>query len=100
MIGPNGEPAPTEATATGGREAAGSTFGLPQYQAVLRASKRPAELRKSDTTWEKGCTPAQVGGCMYGTWYLLDTKNEKMICPDGKATAPRPKAKRRSTRTK
>jgi SecD/SecF fusion protein len=86
VIGANGEPAPTEATATGGREAAGATFGLPQYQAVLRASKRPPELRKSDTTWEKGCTPAQAGGCVYGTWYLVDTKNEKMICPGGKAT--------------
>ncbi len=88
VIGANGQPAPTEATATGGREAGGSTFGLPQYQAVLRAAKRPAELRKSDTTWEKGCTPQQVGGCVYGSWYLIDTKNEKMICPGGKPTCP------------
>src|SRR3954453_22462006 len=81
VIGPDGQPAPSEATVTGGREAGGSSFGLPQYKAVQRALKRPAELRKNDTTWEKGCTPAQEGGCVYGSWYLIDEKNEKMICP-------------------
>jgi SecD/SecF fusion protein len=86
VIGANGQPAPTEATTTGGREAGGSVYGLPQYKAVLRAEKRPAELRGNDTTWEKGCTPAQAGGCVYGSWYLIDEKNEKMICPGGKAT--------------
>src|SRR6185437_13866958 len=86
VIGPDGQPALTESTVTGGREAGGSLFGLPEYKAVLRAEKRPAELRKDDTTWEKGCTPAQAGGCVYGSWYLIDEKNEKMICPGGKAT--------------
>ncbi len=86
VIGPDGQPTPTESTVTGGREAGGSLYGLPEYKAVLRAEKRPAELRKNDTTWEKGCTPAQNGGCVYGSWYLIDEKNEKMICPGGKAT--------------
>jgi hypothetical protein len=79
VIGPNGKPAPTEATVTGGANAGSSQFGLPEYQAVLRAAKRAPELRKSDTTWSKGCTPAQVAGCIYGTWYLLDAKHEKVI---------------------
>ncbi|HXB16371.1 MAG TPA: protein translocase subunit SecD [Solirubrobacteraceae bacterium] len=88
VIGPSGQPAPTEATVTGGREAGGATFGLPQYQAVLRAEKRPAELRKNDTTWEKGCTPQQIGNCVYGTWYLIDTKNQKMVCPAANGKTP------------
>ncbi|MCW3030223.1 MAG: secD, partial [Solirubrobacterales bacterium] len=50
VIGPNGKPAPTEATVTGGANAGSSQFGLPEYQAVLRAAKRAPELRKSDTT--------------------------------------------------
>ena len=29
--------------------------------AVLRAEKRTPELRQTDTTWSKGCTPAQAG---------------------------------------
>jgi SecD/SecF fusion protein len=81
VIGPNGQPAgPGETTVTGGVAAGSSTYGLPEYQAVLRAAKRPAILRKSDTTWQKGCTPAQVGGCIYGSWYLLEPKHEKVLC--------------------
>ncbi len=82
VIGPTGEPAPTEGTATGDTTAqgpGGTAAGLLEYQAVLRAAKRPAILRKSDTTWEKGCTPAQVNGCIYGSWYLLDTAHERVV---------------------
>jgi SecD/SecF fusion protein len=79
VIGPAGTAAPTEATVTGGREAGGSQFGLTEYQAVLRASKRAPILRKSDTTWAKGCTPQQLGGCIYGSWYLLEPTHEKVL---------------------
>jgi SecD/SecF fusion protein len=79
VIGPNGKPSPTEGTVTGGPNAGASQFGLPEYQAVQRAVKRAPELRKTDTTWSKGCTPAQVGGCIYGTWYLLEPKHEKVL---------------------
>ncbi|HEY2202456.1 MAG TPA: hypothetical protein VGH56_11240 [Solirubrobacteraceae bacterium] len=79
VIGPTGNPAqPGESTVTGGPQAGASQFGLPEYQAVLRAAKRAPILRQSDTTWEKGCTP-QKGGCIYGSWYLLDTKHEKVL---------------------
>src|ERR1035437_2249607 len=78
VIGPDGNPAPSEQTVTGGANAGASQFGLPEYQAVLRAAKRPAILRKSDTTLEPGCTPQQIGGCIYGSWYLLDPKHEKV----------------------
>jgi SecD/SecF fusion protein len=81
VIGLDGKPAPTEATVTGGVQAGASAFGLVEYKAILRAEKRAPILRKSDTTWEPGCTPQQVNGCIYGSWYLLDTKNEKMLCP-------------------
>jgi len=85
VIGPTGKPAgATEPTATGGQNAGSSESGLPQYQAVLRAAKRPAILRKTATTYEPGCTPAQANGCIYGSWYLIDTKHEKMLCSGGK----------------
>src|SRR5450759_1536780 len=81
VIGPEGRPAgPRETQVTGGGNAGASQFGLPEYQAVLRAAKRPAIIRSSDTTLAPGCTPAQVGECIYGSWYLLDTKHEKMLC--------------------
>src|SRR5271154_2168386 len=37
VIGPSGTPAPTEHAVTGGADAGGSTTGLVEYQAVLRA---------------------------------------------------------------
>ncbi len=80
VIGPTGKPAgPTETTVTGGPAAGSSTYGLTEYQAVLRAAKRPPILRNSDTTWSPGCTSAQANGCVYGEWYLLDTKHEKVL---------------------
>jgi SecD/SecF fusion protein len=82
VIGPSGQPAPTEGTVTGDATSAGPggvTAGLPEYQAVLRAAKRKPILRKSDTTWGKGCTPAQIDGCIYGSWYLIDPKTEKVL---------------------
>jgi SecD/SecF fusion protein len=79
VIGANGQPAPTEPTVTGGASAASATSGLPEYEAVQRALKRPTIIRKSDTTYGPGCTPAQVNGCIYGQWYLLDTANKKVL---------------------
>ena len=79
VIGADGKPAPSEPTATGGSSAGASRFGLLEYQAVLRAVKRPAIVRKNDTTLQPGCTPQQAGGCIYGSWYLLDTKNEQVL---------------------
>ena len=86
VIGPDGKPAPSEASVTGGANAASSISGLLQYQAVVRAAKRPAILRKNATTLQPGCTPAQKEGCIYGSWYLLDTKHEKMLCSGGTPT--------------
>jgi SecD/SecF fusion protein len=85
VIGPTGKAAgASEPTVTGGANAGSSESGLPQYQAVLRAAKRPAILSKTATTLEPGCTPQQVHGCIYGSWYLLDTAHEKMLCAGGK----------------
>jgi SecD/SecF fusion protein len=85
VIGPEGTPAPSSRAATCGREAAAVSCGLPEYEAVLRAAKRPAIIRSNDTTYHPGCTPAQVEGCIYGEWYLVDTKHKTMVCPEGKA---------------
>lgn len=79
VIGREGKPAPTETKATGGPNAGAAQFGLTEYQAVLRAAKRSTIIRPNDTTVESGCTPARVGGCTYGSWYLLDTKHEKVL---------------------
>ena len=79
VIGPAGKPAPSERTVTGGPNTGAAQFGLPEYQAVLRAAKRTAIIRSNDTTLDPGCTPAQIGGCRYGVWYLLDTKHEKVL---------------------
>jgi SecD/SecF fusion protein len=82
VIGPDGAAAPTDGAVTGDATSSGAGgvgAGLTEYQAVLRAAKRPAVLRANSTTWSPGCTPAQVNGCIYGTWYLLDTKHEKVL---------------------
>jgi SecD/SecF fusion protein len=84
VIGPEGKPSPTVSSATGGPEPASVRYGLSEYQAVLRAAKRPAILRRNDTTLDPGCTAKQIGGCVYGSWYLLDSKHEKMLCAGGK----------------
>ncbi len=87
VIGPEGTPAPTERNVTGDGSAegpAGVGSGVPEYQAVLRAAKRKAIIRPNDTTFQPGCTPAQVDGCIYGAWYLIDTKHEKVLCAGGK----------------
>jgi SecD/SecF fusion protein len=82
VIGPGGKVAtqePQPQSITGGAQAGGSVFGLPEYEAVLRAAKRPAILRKNDTTLEPGCTPEQKSECIYGSWYLLNTKNKTVL---------------------
>jgi SecD/SecF fusion protein len=82
VIGPSGEPAPTEGSVTGDltrQGAGGSDAGLPEYQAVQRAAKRKPVLRKSDTTWSRGCTIAQKEDCLFGSWYLLDTAHERVV---------------------
>jgi SecD/SecF fusion protein len=79
VIGPDGKPAPTEPTVTGGPQPASAEAGLPEYEAVLRALKRPAILRKNDTTYATGCTPKQASGCIYGQWYLLDETHKKVL---------------------
>jgi SecD/SecF fusion protein len=79
VIGPQGSPQPAEATVTGGPAAGDAATGIPEYQAVERALRRPAILRRNDTTWHAGCTPRQLGGCIYGQWYLLSIKSEKVL---------------------
>src|SRR5664280_1278002 len=79
VIGAEGKPSPSVATVTGGAQAGAAQFGLTEYQAILRAQKRPAELRKTDTTWSKGCTPQQIGSCIYGSWYLIEPKHERVL---------------------
>ncbi len=90
VIGPEGKPSTTfpDPPVTGGQEAGAVAAGLPEYQAVQRAAKRPAIIRANDTTLEAGCTPAQINGCLYGAWYLIDTKHEKMLCTGGKPVCP------------
>ncbi len=91
VIGPDGNPAPTEATVTGGPNAGASQFGLPEYQAVQRAAKRAPIIRANETTYSKGCTPSSstAASTAAGT---CSTPSTKRCCAD-----PR-KPKRTSTR--
>ena len=58
VIGPDGKPAPTEPTVTGGRERGlRRRTGLAEYQAVLRAAKRPPILRKTRHDLAAGLHP-------------------------------------------
>src|SRR5271154_3004895 len=87
VIGPNGQPAPTDGTVTGNSTSGGAggvTAGWLQYQAILRAAKRPPILRDSATTWTPGCTPAQEGGFICGSWSLPDTAHKRLLCAGGK----------------
>jgi SecD/SecF fusion protein len=80
VIGPNGKaPQGLEPKVTGGPQPAQAETGMPEYEAVKRAIKRPAIIRKNDTTYEQGCTPAQANGCIYGQWYLLDETHKKVL---------------------
>lgn len=79
VVGAEGNPTPTEPTVTGGANAGAAQFGLVEYQAVLRAHKRRAILRGNDTTWTVGCTQRQAAGCLYGSWYLLDSNHEAVL---------------------
>jgi SecD/SecF fusion protein len=86
VIGPNGEQGSKEARVTGGQEAGGASTGLLEYKAVLLAAKRKPILRPGATTLGPGCTAAQLHGCIYGSWYLLDSSDEKVLCAGGKPT--------------
>ena len=86
VIGPSGNPEPTEASVTGGREAGTATYGLTEYKAVLQAAKRKAIFRHNATTLGPNCTEAKNAattgpnaGCIFGTWYLLDTHHEEVL---------------------
>ena len=89
VIGANGEPAPKDKADTGGIEPGSASAGLPEYRAVLRASKRPAVLPPSDSdlvSYTPGCTPqgneatsGENAGCLYGHWYLLDESSHRVL---------------------
>jgi SecD/SecF fusion protein len=80
VIGPDGKaPQGVEPKVTGGPQPAQAETGIPEYEAVLRAIKRPAIIRKNDTTYGQGCTPTQIKGCIYGQWYLLDSTHKKVL---------------------
>jgi SecD/SecF fusion protein len=88
VIGPGGKPDPANPAVTGGQNPGSATYGQPLYDAVQRAAKLPAIIRPNDTTYEPGCTLAAnqaapgstaKAGCLYGEWYLLDTKGHKVL---------------------
>jgi SecD/SecF fusion protein len=69
VIGPSGQPTPTEGTVTGDTTSdgpGGVTAGLPEYQAVLRAAKRKPELRDTDTTAAGTCSTRPTKRCFAG----------------------------------
>jgi SecD/SecF fusion protein len=79
VIGPEGKPDPSVSTVTGDPNPGSATSGQSEYEAVERALKRSPIIRKNDTTYQPGCTPQQIGGCIYGQWYLLDETHKKVL---------------------
>jgi len=65
VIGPSGKPEPGNEAVTCGPRAGQPQCGISLYDAVIRASKRPA------SNPDKATTPP--------LFYLLDTKNEKVV---------------------
>jgi SecD/SecF fusion protein len=70
VIGPNGKPAPTDATVTGGGNGGDSAFGTTLYKAVVLASKRPEIKRPNDTT---------LGNGLDGIWYPVNDKKQTVV---------------------
>jgi SecD/SecF fusion protein len=69
VIGPSGQPEPTNQQATGGQAAGTSTYGIPLYEAVLRGAGRKPIPRKQRST------------AITGSWYeVLDSK-KKVLFP-------------------
>jgi SecD/SecF fusion protein len=67
VIGPNGKPDPTNQAVTGGQIAGQpSSSALTQYQAVLRAAKRPAQSNPNETATGP-------------TYYMVDTQAKKVL---------------------
>ena len=66
VIGPDGKPAPTDASVTGGASAGNVSTGLSLYDAVLRGAKRPAIVRPNSTT-------------ATGTFFLVDDKAKTVL---------------------
>ena len=52
-----GTPEPSDRSRHRRREPAAVASGLPEYQAVLRAAKRPAIVRSNDTTYSRAARP-------------------------------------------
>lgn len=67
VIGPDGEPDPQNAEVTGG-PSAGRVGGISFYDAVVRASQRPAATGE-----------AARSASHNGQYYLLDQKNQKVV---------------------
>jgi SecD/SecF fusion protein len=49
VIGPDGKPDPTNPSVTGGTAAGDASVGLPLYEALLRAEKRPAKIEANNS---------------------------------------------------
>jgi SecD/SecF fusion protein len=65
VIGPSGQPAPQDATVTGGQSPGSPSTGIPLYQAVIRGAKRTPIARGNETT--------------NGTFYLVDDKTQTVL---------------------
>jgi SecD/SecF fusion protein len=65
VIGPDGKPDPTNPQVTGGQSAGSPQAALTKYDAVIRASKRPAVRDGNNTT--------------RGLWYAVVPKDKKVV---------------------
>ena len=102
VIGPDGKPAPTEGDASPAAPtpALGSTSGLPEYQAVLRAAKRPPIIRKNDTTLSPGARPNRRSTAASTAPGTCSTPSTKRCCAGPRkpkqTSTPKPSKRRRA----
>ena len=99
---PRGQAAPTEASVTG---------GAPRRRPRRRRAQPSTRRSSVPSSGQSNCTRRHdvdpglhaeqgvKGTCLYGTWYLIEPKHEKVLCPGGKPTARARKPNRRCTGT-
>ena len=91
VIGPNGKPAPSERDASpAARSRPRRGYGPARVPGGPARRQTPGDPAQERHHWTPGCTPAQVNGCIYGAWYLVDTKHEKVLCAATSRSAARP----------
>ena len=80
VIGPDGKPASDRTTVTGGESAGASQLRAARVPSGAARGQAPGDPAQERHDLAGAARPHRSNGCIYGSWYLLDTKHEKMLC--------------------